>query len=380
VEGAATSIRAHIPVELPRTPDEVDWPELRENFIATLFARDRAEIDLWPSQLNAVDRVFDSDDDLVISLPTSSAKTRLAELCILACLGRGKRVMYVTPLCALSAQTELILEATFSPLGARVSSLYGSMGTSDFDEDVLRTSEIVVATPEKLDFGLRSDPSLLDDVGLVVLDEGHMIGTSDREVRYEAQIQRLLHRSDADQRRLVCLSAVLPAGEELKDFVNWITDDAGDSGLITEGWRPTQQRFGLVEWSNDHARMVITVGNDRPFIPEVRRSSPATRETAEEAVPVQPAGTGPRYGFEARRGTADGADLLPATELGGAVRTRSRDTSPPGSLPVAVARRCRPDNGLGYWRRVVRGGAPRPSEPETRRRYPSWGAPSAIQA
>ena len=64
MEGAATSIRAHIPVELPRTPDEVDWPELRENFIATLFARDRAEIDLWPSQLNAVDRVFDSDDDL----------------------------------------------------------------------------------------------------------------------------------------------------------------------------------------------------------------------------------------------------------------------------------------------------------------------------
>ena len=64
VEGAATSIRAHIPVELPRTPDEVDWPEFRENFIATLFARDRAEIDLWPSQLNAVDRVFDSDDDL----------------------------------------------------------------------------------------------------------------------------------------------------------------------------------------------------------------------------------------------------------------------------------------------------------------------------
>lgn len=271
---AATSIRAHIPVELSRTPDEVDWPELREDFIATLFARDRAEIDLWPSQLNAVDRVFDSADDLVISLPTSSGKTRLAELCILACLGRGKRVIYVTPLRALSAQTELILEATFNPLGARVSSLYGSMGTSDFDEDVLRTSEIVVATPEKLDFALRSDPSLLDDVGLVVLDEGHMIGTSDREVRYEAQIQRLLRRSDADARRLVCLSAVLPAGEELNDFVNWITDDAEDGGLITEDWRPTQQRFGLVEWNDDHARMVITVGTDRPFIPryvEARR-------------------------------------------------------------------------------------------------------------
>jgi replicative superfamily II helicase len=30
----------------------------------------------------------------------------------------------------------------------------------------------VVATPEKLDFELRNDPSLLDDVGLSVFDEG----------------------------------------------------------------------------------------------------------------------------------------------------------------------------------------------------------------
>jgi hypothetical protein len=52
--------------------------------------------------------------------------------------------------------------------------------------EALRSSEIVVATPEKLDFALRSDPSVLDDVGLVLLDEGHMIGASEREVRYES--------------------------------------------------------------------------------------------------------------------------------------------------------------------------------------------------
>jgi replicative superfamily II helicase len=85
--------------------------------------------------------------------------------------------------------------------------------------DTLRSSEIVVATPEKLDFALRSDPSVLDDVGLVVLDEGHMIGASEREVRYEAQIQRLLRRADASTRRIVCLSAVFPSGTELEDFV-----------------------------------------------------------------------------------------------------------------------------------------------------------------
>jgi hypothetical protein len=31
-----------------------------------------------------------------------------------------------------------------------------------------------VATPEKLDFAIRQRPEVLDDVGLVVLDEGHI--------------------------------------------------------------------------------------------------------------------------------------------------------------------------------------------------------------
>ena len=75
-----------------------------------------------------------------------------------------------------------------------ISALYGSIGVSGFDEDAIRERHIVVATPEKLDFALRNDPSLLDDVGLLVFDEGHMIGLNEREVRYEVQIQRLLRR------------------------------------------------------------------------------------------------------------------------------------------------------------------------------------------
>ncbi|WP_354201954.1 DEAD/DEAH box helicase [Bradyrhizobium sp. JR4.1] len=43
---------------------------------------------------------------MVVSLPTSAGKTGIAELCILRCLAGGKRVVFVTPLRALSAQTE----------------------------------------------------------------------------------------------------------------------------------------------------------------------------------------------------------------------------------------------------------------------------------
>lgn len=262
-----TSVGTNVPLDPPGGEDEIPrWRYLRRTFIENLLARGRSEIDLWPSQLHVVDRIFADARDLVVALPTSAGKTRIAELAILACLAQGRRTVYVTPLRALSAQTEQVLTRTFGPLGVRVSSLYGSMGISDVDDDTLRSSEIVVATPEKLDFALRSDPSVLDDVGLVVLDEGHMIGASEREVRYEAQIQRLLRRPDASTRRIVCLSAVFPSGTELDDFVAWITDDEPD-GLHQETWRPTLQRFGLVEWLGDRARLAITLGSDQPFIP-----------------------------------------------------------------------------------------------------------------
>ena len=263
-----TSLERNIPTEPPPgAGDRVErWRYLRRAFIQSLLARDRSEIDLWPSQLHVVDRIFRDSRDIVVALPTSAGKTRIAELAILACLAQQRRTVYVTPLRALSAQTEQVLARTFSPLGIRVSSLYGSAGVSDLDEDNLRTGQVVVATPEKLDFALRSDPAILDDVGLVILDEGHMIGASEREVRYEAQIQRLLRRPDASTRRILCLSAVFPSGRDLDDFVAWITDDEPD-GLHRETWRPTQQRFGLVEWRGDHARLIITLGRDQPFIP-----------------------------------------------------------------------------------------------------------------
>lgn len=261
----ASSFHSRLPID-PGDGDAVTWGAYRELFIASLLRRSRAEIDLWPSQIDAAARALDLDDNMVVSLPTSAGKTRVAELCILACLAAGRRVVFVTPLRALSAQTEVTLQRTFRPLGATVSSLYGAIGVSEVDEDFLHDSDIIVATPEKLDFALRNDPNLLDTVGLVVLDEGHMIGLTEREVRYEVQIQRLLRRSDAASRRIVCLSAILPDGDQLEDFAAWLTGDQ-DDGLIKMDWRPTRLRFGEVEWRGDHAKLEISVGTEKPFVP-----------------------------------------------------------------------------------------------------------------
>jgi hypothetical protein len=271
----SSSLHARLPL-IPNNPNEVEWERLRHHFVSLLFRRARSEIDLWPSQLEAASKATNENEHIVASLPTSAGKTRIAELCILRCLASGRRVVFVTPLRALSAQTEATLQRTFVPLGKSISTLYGSIGTSDFEEDALGSRNIVVATPEKLDFALRSDPTLLDDVGLIVLDEGHMIGLGEREVRYEVQIQRLLKRDDATNRRIVCLSAILPVGPQLDDFVAWLRND-GEGGLIKSDWRPTKLRFGEVTWANARARLEIRVGDERPFVPTFLSARSAQR-------------------------------------------------------------------------------------------------------
>lgn len=277
----SSSFHSRLPLR-PNEQDAAEWTDLRKRFVSVLQRRPRAEVDLWPSQIDAAAKAILEDDALVVSLPTSAGKTRIAELCILRCLAAGKRVIFITPLRALSAQTETTLHRTFGPLGKTISTLYGSIGTSDFETNALGTRNIVVGTPEKLDFALRNDPSLLDDVGLVVLDEGHMIGLGEREVRYEVQIQRLLKRADADARRIVCLSAILPDNDQLDDFVAWLSNDSENS-LIKSAWRPTRLRFGEVTWRQNHARLDIHVANENPFVEHffpVRMPTAGRRRTA----------------------------------------------------------------------------------------------------
>ncbi len=258
------SLHQNLPTEPPEGTEE-KYPDLRRLFISSLYARKTSEVELWPSQREAAQRSTDVTDDLVVALPTSAGKTRVAEIAALMTLSSARRVLIVTPLRALSAQTERSFRKAFAPLGFSVSSLYGASGLSAGDEDALRTREIIIATPEKLDFALRSDPALIDDVGLIVLDEGHMIGPSEREIRYETLVQRLLRRADASDRRIVCLSAILPSGDELDDLTAWIrSDEPGEP--VRSDWRPTRQRFGGLTWRGKNALLRLDLDDNGPFL------------------------------------------------------------------------------------------------------------------
>jgi hypothetical protein len=267
------SLHQNLPTKPPEGTEE-KYPDLRRLFISSLYARKTSEVELWPSQREAAQRSTDVTDDLVVALPTSAGKTRVAEIAALMTLSSARRVLIVTPLRALSAQTERSFRKTFAPLGFSVSSLYGASGLSAGDEDALRTREIIIATPEKLDFALRSDSSLIDDVGLIVLDEGHMIGPSEREIRYETLVQRLLRRADAADRRIVCLSAILPSGDELDDLTAWIrSDEPGEP--VRSDWRPTRQRFGALTWRGKDGLLRLDLDDDGPFLDKFVVEKPA---------------------------------------------------------------------------------------------------------
>lgn len=268
------SLHQQVP-ELPVDHDDhTRWHDIRRGYIQRLRGGKRAAIELWPSQLAAARRSLDLRDDLVVALPTSAGKTRIAELCILRTLAAERRVVYVTPLRALSAQVERDLAESLQPLGFAASSLYGSAGIESGDEETLREGRVVVSTPEKLDFALRNDPSVIDDVGLIVFDEGHMLGPNEREVRYEALVQRVVRRPDAAERRIVCLSALFPRPEEMSDLVAWIrADEPGEP--IHSDWRPTRQRFGVLRWGSDAARLDVKVEEETPFVPRfITQSKP----------------------------------------------------------------------------------------------------------
>ena len=262
-----------LPELSPEHEDYRLWHDLRRSYIQRLRRAKRAAVELWPSQLDAARRAANPSDNLVVALPTSAGKTRIAEICILRALASSRRVVYVTPLRALSAQIERDLAETFAPLGFVVSSLYGSAGIESGDTNTLRDASVVVSTPEKLDFALRNDPAIIDDIALIVLDEGHMLGPGEREVRYEALVQCLLRRDDAESRRLVCLSALFPAPDKMRDLVEWIRRGAPGSPVYAT-WRPTRQRFGVLRWMSTAARLDVKMEDENPYIPRFVEATP----------------------------------------------------------------------------------------------------------
>lgn len=158
---------------------------------------------------------------VVVTAPTGSGKTLVAEAAIHVALATGKRAFYTAPIKALSNQK-------FNDLGANLG--VERVGLLTGDNVINGDAQVVVMTTEVLRNMIYAESSQLDDVGIVVLDEVHYLQDRSRGAVWEEVI---IHCPKEVQ--LVCLSATISNNEE---FAAWVGERRGITELIHTEDRP----------------------------------------------------------------------------------------------------------------------------------------------
>lgn len=228
-------------------------PEALRRYVQLLAQGKRPVTEIWSSQRAALPLALNSlNRGAVVNLRTSAGKTRVAELAILQTLlaDPSSRILYLAPFRSLAFEVEHTLSATFGWLGYGVSHLYGGSRVSSIDTERAAESSITIATPEKARALFRAAPEVFERLRLVVVDEGHLVGPSERYVRNEIFVDHLRRIVRTTGARVLLLSAVLPNPQELAE---WVTGDS--TAVASSTWKPSAERFGLLRWNGSRVRI-----------------------------------------------------------------------------------------------------------------------------
>ncbi len=171
-------------------------------------------------QVEAGEAIADGQS-VVVTAPTGSGKTLVAEAAIHLALTAGRRAFYTTPIKALSNQK-------FSDLVG----IYGAdrVGLLTGDNVVNGDAPIVVMTTEVLRNMIYADSSRLNMVGMVILDEVHFLQDRARGAVWEEVI---IHCPQEIQ--MICLSATVSNNQE---FAAWVGERRGPTRLVATDHRP----------------------------------------------------------------------------------------------------------------------------------------------
>ncbi|HUS41545.1 MAG TPA: DEAD/DEAH box helicase [Ilumatobacteraceae bacterium] len=245
--------------------DGTDRSRLRQQFITRYpFPIDRFQSESF----DALDR----GEHVVVAVPTGSGKTVVAEYGIDAARAEGLRAFYTAPVKALSNQKYRDLVAVHGE---------DDVGLLTGDNSINGDAPIVVMTTEVLRNMIYGRSRLLQDLGLVVLDEVHFLQDSYRGPVWEEVMIHLPQHV-----RLVCLSATVSNVDELAE---WIATVRGPTASIVERRRPVRldNEYLVADRTNDRLRMLPV------FIDgHVNRDAVALDESAVRGRPGR--GKGPR--------------------------------------------------------------------------------------
>ncbi|MBI3309102.1 MAG: DEAD/DEAH box helicase [Candidatus Melainabacteria bacterium] len=218
---------------------------------------------LDPFQEEAID-ALKSGISVVVSAPTGSGKTAIAEFVIEEALKGHERVFYTTPLKALSNQKFHDFQKKYGE--KKVGILTG-------DTAVNRDAQILVMTTEiyrNMLYGtvLGSVDENLRRLRYLVLDECHYMNDPERGTVWEESI---IYSPINVQ--ILALSATIANANELTE---WITNVHGETKLVESFERPVPLRF---YYYKDHsiAPLLTTNGKLNPNLKEIKDSHKASR-------------------------------------------------------------------------------------------------------
>jgi ATP-dependent helicase Lhr and Lhr-like helicase len=169
-------------------------PEVRDWFTRSFERPTEAQVQAWPA--------IAAGDNVLLSAPTGSGKTLAAFLWGLDRLGarplpegeRKTRLVYVSPLKALSYDVEKNLRAPLKGIGGDISVAIRTGDTPQKERQAMlrRPPDVLITTPESLYLMLTSRArEFLVDAEAVIVDEIHAVARTKRGAHLALTLERL---------------------------------------------------------------------------------------------------------------------------------------------------------------------------------------------
>jgi len=189
-------------------------------------------LELFPPQEEVVKKKLFKDKNLVISLPTAGGKTFIAALAIINKLSSSRsKAIYTVPLVALANEKYEYFKKLFE--GKWKVAI--SVGDLDSSDPWLADYDVIVCTNEKLDSLIRHGAPWIKEIGLIVVDEIHLLNDSSRGPTLEILLTQL--REIVPKAQILALSATISNAKELAEWLN--------ATLLKSDFRPVKLYEGV---------------------------------------------------------------------------------------------------------------------------------------